>query len=882
MDNYTNIVERQMRVNKKRNAFTLIGIIIGVVLFTAIVECNVFVNKYRIEASILMEGDIEGTFYNLPSDKVKILENNVEIKDYSLVAKDSQEQMPMKNGTQNVHVYSVNDNLISTTYKDSLNLVEGKFPADSNQIILERKAKVQYEKSLGDVFKVGDKEYIISGFFKIPYTRQMELVGLSGMNNPSDYQTVTAFLRLKSKTNKIEILEKIAKDLNIQIANNEDIDGFDQNKISYLVSNIFLLNNYDEYIDGNSFTQRNIIQIILGSLVFISTVILIYSSINSSTKEKSKQIGLLRCIGATPSQIRGIIFKESLILGGLAIVPGILIGHIGIYIIVNMVVKRHMGLDFIEIDSRITLSIVVWVILATFVTIIISTIRPAFKASTSSPLDSIKGVYASKNNTAKSRKNKFIRKILGVEGELAYKNLRSSNKEFILTMLTLSISLVLFIVLTGYVYSFLKGTSIIDNKKFTDAKIYAYSYLNEENQDMDYRLKENLSNIDENRKILKDIKAELKNNKVVKDIYLEDVYQKDIMIENIGDFNTQFETTYIQRNNEIDNTLFHNGQIIVYDGDSFNKIKDSIQGENINLESFDNNGVIFVNPMRIQLNGKIIQNKATNLKSSTNIKLYPVELDDSYKIFDNNYDDSLLDKIKSKHMSLNVMGTISRNNMISTNRMISNNSFTIIISESTYEEYKNMIINDGEMSIPSHTLGFDFYNEEKRKEYSEKIRDYANIDLGYYYEDYEEEINYNRSFIIGMSIIAYSFLGLIMMIIVLNIINSRSFNILSRKKEFGTLIAIGMNKKDLIKSIIFEGIINWCISCMVAIPISYVALKYIFMYLINQGLITSPKIPLGVILLGMSGLLIINILSMIEPIRKYQKFDMIEMIKNDE
>lgn len=882
MNNYTNIVEKQMSVNKKRNAFTLIGIIIGVVLFTSIVECNVFVNKYRIEASILIEGDIEGTFYNLPTDKVKILDNNVEIKDYSLVAKDSQEQIPMKNGTQNVHVYSVNDNLISTTYKDSLNLVEGKFPADSNQIILERKAKAQYEKSVGDVFKVGDKEYTISGFFKIPYTRQIELVGLSGMNNPSDYQTVTAFLRLKSKTNKIETLEKIAKDLNIQIANDEDIDEFDQNKISYLVSNIFLLNNYDEYIDGNSFTQRNIIQIILGSLVFISTVILIYSSINSSTKEKSKQIGLLRCIGATPSQIRGMIFKESLILGGLAIIPGILIGHIGIYIIVNMVVKRHMGLDFIEIDSRITLSIVVWVILATFVTIIISTIRPAFKASTSSPLDSIKGVYASKNNTAKSRKNKFIRKILGVEGELAYKNLRSSNKEFILTMLTLSISLVLFIVFTGYVYSFLKGTSIIDNKKFTDAKIYAYSYLNEENQDTDYRLKENLSNIDENRKILKGIKADLKNNKIAKDIYLEDVYQKDIMIENIGDFNTQFETTYIQRNNEIDNTLFHNGQIIVYDGGSFNKIKDSIQGENINLESFDNNGVIFVNPMRVQLNGKIIQNKATNLKSSTNIKLYPVELDDSYKIFDNNYDDSLLDKIKSKHMSLNVMGTISRNNMVSTNRMISNNSFTIIISESTYEEYKSMIINYGEMSSPSHTLGFDFYNEENRKEYSEKIRDYTNIDLGYYYEDYEEEINYNRSFIIGMSIIAYSFLGLIMMIIVLNIINSRSFNILSRKKEFGTLIAIGMNKKDLIKSIIFEGIINWCISCMVAIPISYVALKYIFMYLINQGLITSPKIPLGVILLGMSGLLIINILSMIEPIRKYQKFDMIEMIKNDE
>lgn len=886
MDNYTNIVERQMNINRKRNALTLMGIIIGVVLFTALFEIGAFIKESNIHMSKYYNGDYDGIFYNLSNNDVNILSKNVEVKDISLVAQDLKTNISVGKNSQEVTIYSVNKNLLSQTYKDKLEKIEGKLPKSDNEIIIERKVREQHKKEIGDKFKLGNKEYIITGFFQPMFSKSNELVGITNRDDSSTYSNTSALVKVKANKDKVKSLDRIARDLNVENKSNnryrfiEDDDK--DNKGKYLEYNYELLFYYGEPVFGYNI---NLFQIIFGSVIFISIMVLIYASINSSRIEKMKQLSILRCIGATPLQIRGIIYKEALILGGLAIVPGILLGHSIVYILINIYLKNDFDVISNSVDVRLTPSMILIVTIITLITIIVSTYKPAMKASKVSPIEGVRGNHTEVNKKIKKRKSKLIRKILGIEGELAYKNLRSNNISFILTTLVLSVSLIMFIVFTGYIFALSNDIKSIERKNISDAEISTITSLYDGNDSYLYN-DDNAKLIDEmnkNENSFSEINEKLRNKKIVKNTFQINNIYKDMLIENVTSFSSVFMATELVYNNSLHGVLFNNGEILVYDDGAFKQIEKFIQGEDISLAKFKDDGIIFINPNKININGKIIQETAINFKSGDNINLHPVDAYISKSIYENTSKENVEKaKDKTEKLNLNVIGTISSNNLINRNSSFNSYRFSVIISENTYKKYKDIIVKGKMEREPEHIIGFDFYNNEMREKYSSKLSEYMSSDLGYMYQDYQLKNSHNKDSLITVSIIVYSFASLTILISILNIINNRSSNILNRKKEFGMLMAIGMKKKNLIKSILFEGIISWIISCAISIPISYLILKILYnVYIVESGL--SPvNIPIKIFIWGVLILLIISILTMIGPIIKFNKFRMVEMIKNEE
>ncbi|RDY23227.1 ABC transporter permease [Romboutsia maritimum] len=895
MNSYTDIVLKQMKSKKKRNVLTLLGIIISVILFTSIGEYSEFIKSYRIAEAKYYEGNSEGIFYNISHDKIKFIENNVEIKDYSLRAEDFIGKYNLGNQNYNLKIYSVDENFISNTYKGSMNLVEGEFPKSSKEIILERKAKEQYNKKIGDIFNAGDKSYKISGFFQGTYTNSQDLIGLSNLENPDNYTKLCVFVRLNKTNGKVEILDRIAKDLDIEVANYDNVYNFKKSKVSYLEYNSTLLYYMGEDMTGHMIISQKIIELVMIIIVFISTVVLIYSSINSSITEKINQLSLLKCIGATPTQIRKIIFKESLILGGLSIFPGVLIGHLITWFIINIVVKNSMAIDFYGVNVKLSPKIILCVVFITLVTIILSTAKPALKASKISLIQGIKSNSLKLEKNIKKRKSKFLRYLLGVEGELAYRNLRANNRSFIITTLALSASLIMFLVFSGYIDAIIVGINKFSNNNHSDVEISTYTDIAEYIYNTyDYSKKDNtydiddeefiscmLSRISDDDKLLNKIKENLIKDKIGRKIYKTHIMGKDLLIENIKSYDKSFDTTDLKYNEKLNGTVFHNGEILVYDDEAFNKINKEIKGNYADLIKFKNNGVIFVNPISVDLKGRIYEKASTSFKEKDNINIYPVNSVDSIEKFENPTKKDLEEAKKSK-ITLHVIGSIGKNQIIDSDRIMNDNTFSIIVSENTYDKYKDKMVDGDLNSIQQHKIGFDYYNQSVRKIYSEKLKDYITLDLGYTYEDHYMIKEHYKHYIIGMSIIIYSFAGLTMLISILNIINNRSSAILYRKKEFGTLMAIGMNKKDLIKSILFEGIVNWITPCIVSVPISCIILKFIYVNLIRHGDSRVVNMPIFIFIIGISGLLIINILSTLIPIIKLKKFDMIDMIKNEE
>ena len=199
------------------------------------------------------------------------------------------------------------------------------------------------------------------------------------------------------------------------------------------------------------------ITLIIIVLIVVGSVTVIYNAFAISVSERKRQFGVLASVGATQGQIRGIVFKEGLLLGAVGIPLGILAGLVGIGItlkVINRVLAENIGdAAFCLVISPATIGIT-----AMFEALIIflSAWLPAKKAAKISPIDAIR-LQSDINIKAKEVKtSKLTRKLFGLEGDLALKNIKRNRKQYRATVFSLFISIVLFVSFSSFMeYGFI-------------------------------------------------------------------------------------------------------------------------------------------------------------------------------------------------------------------------------------------------------------------------------------------------------------------------------------------------------------------------------------------------------------------------------------------
>lgn len=125
------------------------------------------------------------------------------------------------------------------------------------------------------------------------------------------------------------------------------------------------------------------------------------------------------------------------------------------------------------------------------------------------------------------------------------------------------------------------------------------------------------------------------------------------------------------------------------------------------------------------------------------------------------------------------------------------------------------------------------------------------FDENYIVKDMRQQ-NTSASYIAFSSFI-YSFLLIISLVTVLNIMNSISISVSSRINQYGDMIAIGMTKKQVNKMIAAEAftyaISGGLIGCLIAIPINKLLYNTLISSHFTFAVWTFPIFPLGIILL---------------------------------
>lgn len=177
--------------------------------------------------------------------------------------------------------------------------------------------------------------------------------------------------------------------------------------------------------------------------------LIIDTAFEVSSKERERQFGVLQSVGATPKQIVGIITYEGMMLSAVGVPFGIGIGLALGYLIFRLVLgsgliesfftSREHALEILQ--YRIRPEIVAVCAVVGVVWVFLSAYGTGTRVVKMSPVQAI----SNRSNTVKKvRRFSLFGMLFGWVGKLASRNTRRQMKRFVITVLTVSISVSMF------------------------------------------------------------------------------------------------------------------------------------------------------------------------------------------------------------------------------------------------------------------------------------------------------------------------------------------------------------------------------------------------------------------------------------------------------
>lgn len=219
----------------------------------------------------------------------------------------------------------------------------------------------------------------------------------------------------------------------------------------------FLGEDYDVY--GSAYTMLLLLPAaFLAALIIAMSVIVISNAFRMSANERIAQFGTLKCVGATGDQIYKTIMYECILLCAFAIPLGILSGYLLSFIGIGVVNRYMEDLNVLvrSMMKRVDLSLSfafspVALIISAIIslgTVLFAAMLPARKAMRISALDCLRN--GGETNTSGYKRTKIsIDGKRKIEYQLARKNVSSDRKRMQSAITAFSISIMLFITMSG-------------------------------------------------------------------------------------------------------------------------------------------------------------------------------------------------------------------------------------------------------------------------------------------------------------------------------------------------------------------------------------------------------------------------------------------------
>lgn len=815
---------KHLTLNKKRTITTIIGICLSTALMVGIGLIFSSVRENQIRASIHDDGRFMIKLIDVDSDKLTILDNSSDVKDYYYYRHLGYSKLdkPTNVDKPYIDVIDADENFLK-----ELDLLEGRLPKTKTEVVISKSLITEgnYNVKIGDVITLNIGDYSILMEDKLEEeTKQYTVVGICEkyvietfssigyqIYSLGDFKQNTLVTAAFINLNKPKDAYKLGKSF-------ASIFEIDEENIIY---NNYLLSMYGaSKYDNIMKAMMNILGIIL-SLVSIGCIMVIYNSFAISVMERKKQFGLFASIGTTKKQLRHTVYFEALVVGIIGIILGIMGAYVGIGVVIYIINQLLPNAFSVELSLATYPLFVIIPLIFICLTIFISAILPSRSASRTSPISAIKQNDDIKISGKKVKTRKWITKLFGIEGDIALKNIKRNKKKYRITIVSLFISIVLFISFSSLLKFGMSGTN--DYLDMPDYNFYVNVSRNDSSDD----------------------------NSKLKEIRTHYQVEKSMLIEGSEFMESKVDINMFADKDIYDTNLFT--RILAISDEDYNNLINKYHAKE---------GTSFI------INKYEIMRYENNSRRKYNGKIFNDSFNGTITFYD--YDE--------KEFNINNMMLIDESPFGINVNNVGYIILTILTNSNRFEEIRNDYYGENTYYTYGNDIGLYIY-ASKYDDLDKELKSMkANGSISY--ENIEEYVRTYKNVQLVIKILLYGFISLVTLIGVTSVFNTINTSINLRRKEFAVLRSIGLSPRGFNKMLYFESIFFGLKSLLYSIPVS-IGVSYLIYRSIDNMVEGSFSLPLEYILIAVIGVFIIVLLTMLYSSRKIKHENILDAIREE-
>lgn len=375
------IAKKQILERKKQSLVSILGVLIGITVLTVSIGISNGLDKNMINSILSLTSHVTAISYEPISnyeELIKNIEDDKDIKNISGIIPTVEAQGLVKYKGEFSDFVS-GAKLIGYDLEKAVTYMNLDDKIVSGKINLENRKGILVGKELANLsgMSVGDSLKLVTSENS---DFEMEVMGIfeSGFYEYDANMIIMPLLTAQYINYRGSTVDKLTIRLD---------DAYMANPVKDI-----LLEKYPDlyiYTWGeqnkallSALTLEKTIMIIVFSLIVVIAGFLIWVTLNTLVREKTKDIGILRSMGFSKKNVMLIFLIQGLILGGIGIIVGVLLSIILLWYIKNYTVNFISTIYYIKsIPIEISLKEILTVVTANSFIILISSIFPAYRAA---------------------------------------------------------------------------------------------------------------------------------------------------------------------------------------------------------------------------------------------------------------------------------------------------------------------------------------------------------------------------------------------------------------------------------------------------------------------------------------------------------------------
>lgn len=853
MNIFNKVTLQSLKKSRTRTIVTIIGVVLSAAMITAVATFAVSLQNYLVNSSAVKYGSWHVEFLDVDSAFVQERSQDKGVKNTAAIENIGYAVLSDGENPDKPYLFVTGFN--EKAFEDlPINMISGRLPQNSSEVLipahLSANGGINY--AVGDTISlsIGDR---VDGNGKltqhIPYNAEAEetlvpkaektytVVGIC--ERPSFEEAASPGYTLITAADPADQADSF--NVFVTLDNPREVQRYAKDKAGGY-STIF--NDYVlRFMGLSDDTLFNTLLYSVGSilvvLIMLGSVFLIYNAFNISLNERTRQFGILASVGATSKQLRNSVLFEGVCIGAVGIPIGLAVGIGSITLVISLIAGNFKNILSTDVPLLLTISVPALIASAviSMITILISAYIPARKAARRPVLESMRQTNEVRIESKAVKTSGFAQRAYGLEGMLALKNFKRNKKRYRSIVLSLTLSVVLFVSANAFGETLKQAArqSVVDS---------------------DYDICFTTQNMDES------------------DLFR--LYDKLKAVDGVYESSYQAVSTYSCAARASDFSERYREALGLTSPDETVDLPLDIQfvEDRVYLE--------FIKDLGLPAEEYTGQNAKMTAVAKAKGESEQAGKSSLYNLFDHSSMNFTVmpgsgngtAEEPGKAVSLTFVDTIPVDTLPRQSSSVKDATFMIVAPyqlKSSFEPGGDAV------------TGLTFRSENSAQSVAEmkKMIQSEGITSNYNLYNANEIFEQNRNIVFVVDVFTYVFVFMISLIATANVFNTISTNIKLRRREFAMLRSVGMSDRDFNKMMNFECAFFGMKTLLFGVPIAV-----LFSWLIDKGMVAGGAeigfiFPWASLIISALGVFFLVFITMLYATRSIKKENIIDALRDD-